>query len=438
VFLADVTEEIPFSLGAVNAHVSFDQQMVDRLFQIAPAGYPLASGGYADIGLFERTRFTAQTIGADLSVDLSVAQAHKLTLGLSGTWERLPSYTYELNFEQTKVFDDLKAPTGYTARQTLGELNGRLSGGVFAQYVWRIVESLSLTIGMRVDVTQLPTVTQEPNGTMTITGTQMVPSYNPRLGLVWTPTSGLNFKLLYGRAFRAPTMQEISEQIPINDFNQGRFEGNPGLRPAIIDTVEAGFEVATAVGDNKVRLRLNGFFNNFTDPIMAVDTTGNIIPLQNRALGVRVFGAEGEVRFEVSSRAYTFLNASYFRANDLAAPEGFQYLTDVPQYRANWAAQIPLGRWINLAVLAQAGAERRNNGRSKLEVLRHYKIPAYILFGAQLRTEPLFDHMDLALSAQNVFNYDQKDDVPRPDVGRMPGLLPREGASANFTVRVRF
>ncbi len=437
VILADLSEEVPFSLGTFNVHVAFDQQMVDRLFQIAPAGYTLGANT-AEIGLFERTRFTAQTLGGDASVDLSIAQAHKLTLGLSGAWERLPSYTYELNFEQTTIYDDLRAPSNYVPRQTLGEVNGRLSGGVFAQYVWRIVESLSLTLGMRVDVTQLPDVTVDTAGKMTITGTRIVPSYNPRLGIVWAPASGLNFKLLYGRAFRAPTMQELSEQIPINDFNQGRFEGNPSLRPAIIDTIEAGFEVATAVGENKVRLRLNGFFNNFSDPIMAVDTTGNIIPLQNRALGVRVFGAEGEIRYEVSSRAYTFLNASYFRANDLAAPEGFQYLTDVPQYRVNWAAQIPLGRFLNFSVLGQAGAERRNNGRSKLEVLRHYTIPAYILFGAQLRTEPLFDHLDLALSAQNVFNYDLKDDVPRPDSGRLSGLLPREGASAHFTVRVRF
>jgi hypothetical protein len=126
-----------------------------------------------------------------------------------------------------------------------------------------------------------------------------------------------------------------------------------------------------------------------------------------------------------------------FRATDLAAPDGSQYLTDVPQYRLNWAVQIPLGRWLDLSFLAQAGAERRNNGRSMLEILRPYQIPAYALFGMQLRTEPLGDHVDIALTGQNLFNLSFTDDVPRPDSDRLPGLLPREGLSAQLTVRAR-
>jgi outer membrane receptor protein involved in Fe transport len=256
--------------------------------------------------------------------------------------------------------------------------------------------------------------------------------------LVWSPGEGWNFKLLYGRAFRAPTMQELAEQIPSTALSQGRFEGNPGLQPATIDTLEAGIETATAVGENKVRLRGNGFYNNFSDPIMAIDTSGNIIPLSNRKLGVRVWGAEADVRFEISSRAYTFLNYSWFRATDLAAPEGYQYLTDVPQYRFNWAAQLPLGRHFDFALLTQLGAERRNNARSQLEALRHYQIDSYALVGAQVRTEQLAEHFDFALTAQNVFQFDLFDDVPRPDTGRMPGLLPREGVGVYLTARARF
>ncbi|HEY3452774.1 MAG TPA: TonB-dependent receptor [Myxococcales bacterium] len=441
VILADLTEEVPFSAGTFSAHVFFDHQIVDRLFQIAPDGYPLGTA-IAKSGLLERTQFTAQTLGLDASVDLSIAQAHKLTIGLSGSWERLPEYSYQLNFEGTTLWPDLRTPTGFDPNQKLDAFNSRLSGGVFLQYVLRPVEWFSLTAGIRLDATQLPEV--DADGKFS-GGTRMVSSISDkapwvpfRLGLVFTPLPGWSIKALYGRAFRAPTLQELAEKLPMNDFNQGRFEGNPGLKPAFIDTFELGVEASMAVGENKVRLRGNGFANLYTDPILAVDDSGNVIPLKNRPQGVNVFGAEAELRFEVSSRAFTFLNYSFFRAYDLAAPEGFQYLTDVPQYRVNWAAQIPIGKWVNFALLVQAGAERRNNGRSKLEVLRHYQIPAYLLFGAQLRTEPIFDHMDVAIAAQNVTNYDLKDDVPRPDAGRMSGLLPREGFSANLTVRARF
>ncbi|MFN7130497.1 MAG: TonB-dependent receptor plug domain-containing protein, partial [Myxococcales bacterium] len=314
------------------------------------------------------------------------------------------------------------------------EFNRRLIFGAYAQDVWRVLDSLSLTLGIRADVTQLPQTASATDPT--VTGTQFVPAVNPRLGVVWAPTDGLNFKLLYGRAFRAPTMQELAERIPNNDLSAGRFQGNPALRPATIDTLEAGVETVTAVRDNKLRLRGNGFFNNFSNPITAIDTSGNIIPLSNRPLGVRVFGAEAELRFEVSSRAYTFMNYSWFRAQDLAAPEGFQLLTDVPQYRVNWALVLPLGRYFDFSVLTQLGAERRNNGRSKLETLRTFKIPAYALVSAQIRTQTLWDHVDFALTSQNVFNYDLKDDVPRPD--RMRELLPREGLGAYLTARARF
>ncbi|MGI5865557.1 MAG: TonB-dependent receptor plug domain-containing protein [Myxococcales bacterium] len=437
VILADLSHEQPLgSSGALTVRGFFDQQMVDRLFQVAPRGYQLAADVSAPVGLFERTRYTAMTYGGELGLDLSIAQSHRLSLGLSGAFQDLPKYTYQVNWEQEEVFADLREPTGFTARQSMRELNRRLVAGAFVQDVWRVHETLSLTLGLRADVTQLPK-TSESGGEVLIQGTRMVPSLNPRLGLVWSPGEGWNFKLLYGRAFRAPTMQELAERIPTTDLSQGRFEGDPGLKPATIDTVEAGVETATAVGENKVRLRANGFFNNFTDPIMAIDTSGNIIPLSNRKLGVRVWGAEAEVRFEISSRAYTFINYSWFRAIDLAAPEGFQYLVDVPQYRFNWAAQLPLGRHFDLAVLTQLGAERRNNARSQLETMRYYRIPAYALVGAQLRTEQIAEHFDFALTVQNLFQYELYDDVPRPDKGRMPGLLPREGLGAYLTARMR-
>jgi len=370
---------------------------------------------------------------------MNSAQSHKLTVGVSGVWERLPDYSYMLNFSQTTVYPTLLVPDGYTPKQSMAEVNSRLSGGVFLQYVWRPLDLLSLTAGLRLDATQLPDVIKDPqtDEVTGVKGTRIVPSINPRIGIVFAPWPGWSIKALYGRAFRAPTMEELAESIPQNDFNQGRFEGNLGLEPATVDTVELGVEATVAMADTKVRLRGNGYFNNFSSPIMAVDTTGNIIPLQNRAKGVQVFGAEAELRFEVSSRAYTFLNYSYFRANDLSAPDGFQYLTDVPQYRLNWAAQIPIGKWLNFSVLAQAGAERRNNGRSTLEVLHHWQIPAYLLLGAQLRTELIADHVEVAVTAQNVTNFDLKDDVPRPDAGRLPGLLPREGLGAFVTVRGR-
>jgi hypothetical protein len=56
----------------------------------------------------------------------------------------------------------------------------------------------------------------------------------------------------------------------------------------------------------------------------------------------------------------------------------------------------------------------------------------------EVRTEPIADHYELALNAQNLFDYRLVDDVPRPDANRMPGLLPREGFAAFLTARARY
>jgi len=439
IILADLSHELTFSSGSVVARAFFDRQQVDRRFQVAPSGYPLTPTITAVDGLFERTRFTTQSAGGEVGLDLTLAQSHRLSVGLSGTLSQLPAFSYEVNYEPGKLLGSMRQPTGFEPLQNCSELQSRIEAGAFAQDGWRALPSLSLTLGLRADVTQLPsTELDSGSGCPLSGGTRYVPSLNPRFGLVWTPTDAIGFKLLYGRAFRAPTLQELSDKPPVPDLSQGRFEGNPGLTPALIDTLEAGVEATAVAGESKLRLRANGFLNLFTDPIMAIDTSGNIIPLSNRKLGVRVWGAEAELRLEVTSRANTFLNASWMRAVDLAAPEGFQVLTDVPQYRFNWAAQLPIGSLYDYSVLAPLGAERRTTGRSQLEALRRFRIPAYALVGAQLKTEAVADWLDLALSAHNIFQYDLKDDVPRPDQTRMPGLLPREGFAAYLTAHADF
>jgi outer membrane receptor protein involved in Fe transport len=253
---------------------------------------------------------------------------------------------------------------------------------------------------------------------------------------VFAATDAIVLKALYGRAFRSPTIQELVESIPDSDYNQGRFEGNPLLRPATVNTVELGVDLIQAAGDSRVRLRGNAFYESFGAPIIPVDNSGNIVPLRNRELGVRVYGVEGEARLEASKRANAWVNASFFRAEDLELPGQSRLLTDTPQARFNAGMSMPIGEWVNFDVVVRAGAERRNNTRSVLELIRRYQIPAYSLITAQLRTEPIAGHFEASLVAQNLFDHDLRDDVPRPD--RVAGLLPREGQSFYFTVRARY
>jgi outer membrane receptor protein involved in Fe transport len=414
-----------------------DQQSSNRLFQLTPSGF--RTGDAADQvfseGLREQTHVNVRTVGLGVDTDMALGSANRLSAGLVAELQMLANYEYETNYTlDNRSRPTLAPPDGLVNVKDIadGAATRRTTVGLFVQDQWTVISPLTLTFGVRVDATQLPTT----DDAGAINGTHLVPSVNPRVGLVFAATDSFVLKALYGRAFRPPTLQELVESIPDSDYNQGRFEGNPLLRPATVDTVELGVDLIQAAGDSRVRLRGNAFYERFRSPIIPVDTSGNIIPLRNRDLGVRVYGVEGEARLEASKRANAWVNATFFRAEDLELPSQSRLLTDTPQARFNAGMSMPIGDWVNFDVVVRAGAERRNDTRSVLELIRRYQIPAYSLITAQLRTEPILDHFEVSLVAQNLFDHDLRDDVPRPD--RVPGLLPREGQSVYLTVRGRY
>ncbi len=436
--LGDITYEHELSERArLRARVYGDQQSTDRLFQIGPDNFRIGpdENQFFPEGMLEQTRVTVRSLGASVDSDITLFEGNRLSLGAVSELQMLGAYGYETNYTlDNRRRPSLTTPEGVVDILNLagGAASRRLSFGLFAQDQWTVVEPLTLTFGVRLDAMQLPSVDTTTN---TLTGTHLVTTVNPRVGLVFSASDSLVLKLLYGRAFRPPTLQELVETIPDSDYNQGRFEGNPALQPAVVNTVEAGADLIQSAGESRVRLRANAFFQSFSNPITAVDTSGNIVPMRNRELGVLVYGVEGEARLEASKRATAWVNASLFRAEDQELPDNHKYLTDTPQARFNAGMSMPIGDFINFDLLVRAGAERRNNSRSVLELIRRYKIPAYSLISAQVRTEPIADHFELAVVVQNVFDSDMRDDVPRPD--RMPNLLPREGVSAFLTLRAR-
>lgn len=440
IILADATFERPIrDTVSLRLRGYFDFHNVDRKFQLTPPFFQsTTSVKPADNpnGLIERTTFATMTFGVDAAVDATLSETNRLTVGVNVEQQSVPTFNYVTNYvvpDNTPIAegrfskpDGVSLPTDADQRAAAS----RLAIGLYAQDQWTPINRVALTLGLRLDLVQLPTVVAGR-----ITGAGFVPSINPRAGIVFTATDALVFKVLYQRAFRAPTVQELTESVPESSLNQGRFEGNPALRPATVDAVELGTDYIQSAGDSRLRLRGNAFYENFLGSIARVDETGNIVPLDNRQ-GVRSIGMEGQVRLESSARANVFINAAWFRAVDVASPPQSQILTDTPQARFNTGASLPIGDLLNLDVNLRFGTERRNNSRSGLELVRRYKIPAYALVNAQLRTELIADRVEVALLAQNVFQFESFDDPPRPD--RTPGLVPRQGFEAFGIIRGAF
>lgn len=429
-------------LGTVSARLFFDQQDTNRLWQLTSSGYQASAGNPDTLfpdGIREQVTVGARTIGLAGRAELNLPAKNQLVAGLDAQLQSISSYAYLANYVAGSNVDvgELKRPDGLRyptedGKGGRGPAADRLSFGLFGSDTWTPLDALSIQAGLRVDFMQLPTA----DATGAWTGAGLVPSVGPRLGLAVTPFNALVFRGHYGRAWRAPTVQELAETIPNSDSNQGRAIGNPSLTGAYIDSVEGGAEYLQGLGDAKLRLRANAFFEKLSNAVALIDTTGNLVPYTNRPLGVQSYGLEGDARLEVTQRGVVWLNASWQRAEDLGTPATGRLLTDVPQVRLNAGFSLPLGRWLDLDVVIRYASERRNDSRSVLEQIRRYTLPAYTLVSAQLRTEPLFDHLELGVMGQNVFTFDYADDVARPD--RMPGGVPRESILVFGTARVIF
>jgi outer membrane receptor protein involved in Fe transport len=120
-------------------------------------------------------------------------------------------------------------------------------------------------------------------------------------------------KVLYGRAFRAPTARELLVDVGVDEAGENEFvAGNPDLKPEVIDTVESEVTVTPGGG---LTLRGAGFYSAIGQEINSVvgfepglgthfyDNTGT----------TSVMGGEGQVAYDAGrllfDSTYSFTRA---------------------------------------------------------------------------------------------------------------------------------
>ena len=138
--------------------------------------------------------------GAELRLLSTAADGHKLMLGLEAQDNtRIEQKVLDL----ANPVNDIVIPgSGYRV-------------GLYAQDEWHIRETLTSTLGLRVDRNDA-------------TGTKL----SPRAALIWQAAPATTIKALYGRAHRAPNAYE-------RNYDDGIAQvGNPALSGETIDTLE--------------------------------------------------------------------------------------------------------------------------------------------------------------------------------------------------------
>ncbi len=187
------------------------------------------------------------------------------------------------------VYNDCGVPTGYDdLRMTLP--NGRPGPNqtpcgapslrtiyAYAQYTWTVLPSLELTGGARFDTRLAPSKSAPPPGVGLggdLSDSRFL-SVSPRAGVLFVPNDVLTGKLLYGRAFRAPTVREL---LVVSEYDEGTGQypsttANFRLNPETIQTVETEWTADLLSGRPERRLsaRIDGSFSQLSEEIDKVD-----------------------------------------------------------------------------------------------------------------------------------------------------------------------
>ncbi|MFW5641100.1 MAG: TonB-dependent receptor plug domain-containing protein, partial [Thermodesulfobacteriota bacterium] len=242
-----------------------------------------------DEGLIAELSNENRRYGFEVQSTYRINDAHTTVAGVTYEDIEQEDVTYHANFLYTPVpgvVIPLDSVQDLSDVQNFNIEADREFLAFFIQHLWDITDDVRLTVGARYD-----------------DYSDFGSSFNPRVGLTWQFLEEYDLKLLYGRAFRAPTFQELYTQ------NNPALLGNPDLDPETVDTYEISLG---AMLENGFSGRITGFWNTIEDNIDLIqidETTGNAI-FGNKD-DLESIGMELELRFNFDSNTYVGMNYTY-------------------------------------------------------------------------------------------------------------------------------
>jgi len=334
---------------------------------------------------------------------------HFIRTGIGGFWGDLFETTELKNFDLD--FSLIPAPP-FVPKGSLVDVSDtvdvflpekdRKSYHLFVQDEWQFADNWALTSGLRYDHYS------DFGGTT-----------NPRLSLVWATTDSITTKLLYGRAFRAPSIVEL--------FATGNpvALGNPDLDPEIIDSYEFAFSHQI---NAKVLYRANLFYYNIKDYIIVSGVPGELAQNQGKRQGQ---GSEFEFEYKVSQKLKLFGNYAYQKSEDKDTSKATGEAPNHQAYvRAQWKAD---NKWLFTPQINWVGKQRRVDGDAREPT------PSYATVDLTIRQLNVVDKLDVTFSIRNFFDRDvfepSPNGVPAPSI---PNDFPMSGRSIYGELAYRF
>jgi iron complex outermembrane receptor protein len=239
-------------------------------------------------------------------------------------------------------------------------------------------------------------------------------SLNPRLGLIWGPWDKGTLKLLYGRAFRAPNVNEIYGPWGTNS-------PSVGLGPERIQTYEAVFEQSLP---RNLRLTVAGYYYR-VDDLIALDAIGeNYVNLDD----ARAKGVETELEWRPAGGWRVRLAYAVQRAEDANTGER---LSNSPEQLAKFHLLVPLAPERVFAGLELLYAARVETTPGRVTPYAD----GFWLANLTLFSRQLIEGLELSVSLYNLFNADYAFPVG-PE--HRQDMLAQDGRTLNVKLSCRF
>lgn len=366
--------------------------------QLNPGGPPFADGMIGNPDKWEQHgRLSA-------SATYTGFEDHRIRIGLG--WEKEEVY----RTKEAKNFNPDYTPIGtgsfgdvidVTNTVPFMEPQGRYKRYIYAQDEWSLAADWTLTAGIRHD-------RYSDFGSTT----------NPRLALVWDAAYNVTGKLMYGTAFRAPSMSELYA------INNPVVRGNPNLSPERIRTIEAAL---TWQPMSRLQLGVNVFRYEMSDIIRLVNFAYENADHQNGR------GMEFEAEWEVSKTLRLSGNYAYQRSIDKStnqdagnAPHHHVYARADWRFTPGWSLHSQVN-WLSKRMRV-AGDPRDD-------------LAGYETMDVTLKTDLGTRAWSFTMSVRNLFDKDVREPSPFESVGGrvlLPNDFPMPGRSVYAQASYKF
>jgi len=226
---------------------------------------------------------------------------HRIHIGVGVNFDEIDRIKETKNFDIDDNDNSLPIPIPGAGGQVIETTNrpdlvfltpgSRTIQYLFAQDEWHLAPDWDLTAGVRYDH-------YSDFGT----------TINPRAALVWQSAYNLTSKLLYGRAFRAPSFAEL------RNINNPVLLGNPSLDPETIDTIELAFDYHPT---QDIVTTLNIFRYEISDIIRFVSGSGPAGEATAQNTGDQDgYGLEWEIDWKVNAKLDLLTNYAFQKSTD--------------------------------------------------------------------------------------------------------------------------